>query len=172
MKKNRYNALLLGAILAMSVSMSACGNNANTNSNTDTEISAIQNAGNIQQNSNQETEVAFKTGVYSGTYTKEAMGSEIVYKYSFDLKEDNTYTYQVAFDMSGKEYTNEEIGTYTVEGTLLTLTPETPLKDLDASITGKIQDGKITVTRCVSSFASAQQEIEAVFGAEHSTNAE
>ncbi len=107
--------------------------------------------------------VAIAVGTYAGSYTKEAMGSEVVYEYTLTLNEDNTYAYHVSFEMGGTEYPEDEAGTYAVEGTTVTLTPEAPLKELDATITvTSTETGKINFARCVSSFASAQVELEAV----------
>lgn len=172
---------LLSMLLVVSMvgaMMTGCGNK-ETNTDTTADTSVVDTSAAATQ---QETEsgalaatetteaedpaegVEIAAGTYAGSYTKEAMGSEIVYNYTLTLKEDNTYVYNVSFEMSGTEYPEEETGTYAAEGTTLVLTSETPLKDLDTAITvTSAEAGKIHFSRCVSSFASAQVDLEASF---------
>ena len=127
-----------------------------------TATETIENADRLETESNAEG-VEIVAGMYAGSYIKEAMGSEIEYNYTLILKEDNTYNYHVSFEMGGTEYPEEETGTYAAEGTSILLTPATPLKELDTTITvTSTEAGKINFSRCVSSFASAQVELEAV----------
>lgn len=179
MKAKKLLSMLL-AVSMIGAMMTGCGSkteDANTatadtatvdTTTVDTTAEATTEAGTEAADGAVETTEAVEAGVeiaagtYAGTYTKEAMGSEIVYEYSLILNEDNTYNYQVSFVMGGEEYPEEEAGTYTIEGNVITLTPAEPLKDLDAAITvTSAEAGKINFTRCVSSFASAQVDLEA-----------
>lgn len=124
--------------------------------NTEEVVTGAENTENVEN-------VAIATGIYAGSYTKEAMGSEIVYEYTLTLNEDNTYAYHVAFEMGGTEYPEDETGTYAVEDTTVILTPATPLKEADTAITvTSTEAGKINFLRCVSSFASEQVMLEAI----------
>ncbi len=173
MKAKKIFSMLL-VVSMVGAMMAGCGNketNADTTSDTsvvDTSAAATQQeTESVDSTETVETEsdaagVEIAAGSYTGSYIKEAMGSEIIYNYTLTLKEDNTYIYHVSFEMGGTEYPEEETGTYAAEGTSIVLTPETPLKDLDTAITvTSAETGKIHFSRCVSSFASAQVDLEA-----------
>ena len=177
---------VLGVLVAVSMvgaMMTGCGDKAEgTNVNTaDTASEATTEAGTetvevteiietteVETAENTEAEsakvgVEIAAGTYAGSYTKEAMGSEIVYEYTLALNEDGTYNYHVSFEMGGKTYPEEETGTYTTEGNIITLTSAAPLKESDASIiVTSAEAGNIQFSRCVSSFASEQVALEAV----------
>lgn len=60
---------------------------------------------------------------YEGTHTVSAMGSDVVYSYSVTFM-NGTYKMVSNFTMGEEPYTFEETGTYSVEGNVLTITPE------------------------------------------------
>ena len=101
-----------------------------------------------------------KAGTYTGTYEKMAMGSKLVYNFTMELKEDGTYTHKVSYTMMGKEYMESETGTYTVEGSRITLT-----NDKETIMNGTVNaDGTITVTRRASAMASSDIDITYTYG--------
>lgn len=104
--------------------------------------------------------VMVKTGVYGGTLSKNAMGGTVVYSYTLTLNADNTYTYYVEFPMGENVYQATETGTYTAEESVLTLTSSD-----NVVMTGTIKNSEVvTVTRKVSSFASANDTLNFQYG--------
>lgn len=103
-----------------------------------------------------ESRPSFQTGTYSGSHKKEvaAMNTTIVYKYSITFQADNTYQYKVSFSAMGEDVTETESGTYSVDGTSLSMTSEDGTKT-----SGKIAGNKISISRVVSSFASSTDTI-------------
>lgn len=99
-------------------------------------------------------ESSFSVGVYSGGHKMQAMGSELPYTYTLQFKEDGTYHYKVSFVVGGENYTEEEDGTYSINGTAITLTSSTGIV-----MSGSYSDGEISITRKVSSFASTDAVI-------------
>ncbi|XMB72280.1 hypothetical protein RJI07_09260 [Mycoplasmatota bacterium WC30] len=92
---------------------------------------------------------------YVGTHTVSAMGSDVVYVYIIKLAH-GMYNFCSEFEMGGESYNYLETGTYTVEGTALTLTPEG-----ESAVVGSIGDGEITISIKASSMASrADQTLE------------
>ncbi|HAQ56375.1 MAG TPA: hypothetical protein DCR44_03080 [Acholeplasmatales bacterium] len=63
-------------------------------------------------------------GDYAGSHTVSAMGSEVVYDYSLKLKTGCEYAFVSRFKMGGADYVFEEAGTFAVDGSVLTVTPE------------------------------------------------
>ena len=107
-----------------------------------------------------------KTGTYSGTYTKTAMGSQVVYAYSMILNADSTYRYSVTFNMMGNEYNESENGTYKVDGSTLMLVAAD-----GTQMAGTVNsNGTISVTRKVSSFAADTVALNFVYGDVPETN--
>lgn len=103
-----------------------------------------------------ESRPTFQTGTYSGSHKKEveAMNTTIVYKYSITFQADHTYQYKVSFSAMGEDVTETESGTYSVEGSSLSMTSEDGTKT-----SGKIAGNKITISRVVSSFAASTDTI-------------
>ncbi len=86
---------------------------------------------------------------YAGTHTVSAMGSDVVYNYTI-VFEYGTYTFHSSFEMGGTVYTYDETGTYSVEGTVITATP-----DGDVAAAGAILfDGSIEFPVKASSMGS------------------
>jgi hypothetical protein len=63
-------------------------------------------------------------GDYAGSHTVSAMGSEVVYNYSLKLKTGCEYAFTSNFQMSGVDYVFEEVGTFEVSDSAITITPE------------------------------------------------
>ena len=61
-------------------------------------------------------------GVYDGTHTVSAMGSDVVYTYYYDFN-DGSYSFKSEFEMGGTEYSYEESGTYVVTDNGIAFTP-------------------------------------------------
>lgn len=107
------------------------------------------------------TETVPKTGTYSATLSKMAMGKEVIYTCTMTLNADGTYQYTVKFNMMGNPYEQTENGTYTADGSALTFTAEDGTKT-----TGMAGDeSTFAVTRKASSFASALDVLKFTFGA-------
>lgn len=104
-----------------------------------------------------------QTGTYTGVYTKVSqMAGEVEYTYSMTLSKDGNYAYDVSFPMGEEVYSNEEAGTYVVDGESITFTPsaETKFKNDEDTYTGTVKEGIMeTVTKCVSNFASTPTEL-------------
>lgn len=103
---------------------------------------------------------AVQTGVYSGTYATTAMGSTVTYYCTLTVNADDTYAYTVEFNMMNNDYQQTESGTYAAEENSLTLTRS------DGYVMGGTinEDGTLSVTRKVSSFASAEVTINFTYG--------
>lgn len=88
--------------------------------------------------------------IYVGTHTVAAMGSEVDYVYIIKMSH-GTYSLHSMFTMADTDYTFDEVGTYSVEGVNLTMTP-----DGETAVTGTIGDGTITIAIKASSMASRE----------------
>ncbi len=103
----------------------------------------------------------FQEGTYTGTAQKSigAMGSTVSYDITLTLS-DGSYSYSVDITVSGgMSYSGTETdrGTYTVEGNTLTMTGG----DLTGAAVG--DEGKLTITGKLSSFAGASDTAELTF---------
>ena len=80
--------------------------------------------------------------IYSGTHTVSAMGGmEIIYNYTMTFIE-GEYEFYSTYEMGGAPYDFEETGTYTLEGSVLAITPSE-----GTAIAGTLnQDGSIEVS--------------------------
>lgn len=105
-------------------------------------------------------------GEYVGSYTKTAMGSAVTYNYSLVLKAGNGYEFLSTFTMGGTPYSFIEIGTFSLENGVFTMTPDKQTnmagEYLDASdktpVVGSLADGQITVAVKGSAMASSRTE--------------
>lgn len=112
-----------------------------------------------KEKESEEQEGAFKTGTYGGNHTTTAMGTTLVYGCSLTFQEDGTYSYTVTFNMMGSSYRESESGTYTVNGSLLTLTSS------DGTVmSGSVGGNTVSITRKVSSFAFSPATITLTYG--------
>lgn len=107
----------------------------------------------------------FRTGTYYGTLSKQAMGTQIDYEFYFIFNEDKTYSYHVEFVMGGETYEQDENGVYEVVGTAIAIIPE-GVTERENYITGAVTgEGKATVTRKISTFATKADTVEITLGA-------
>lgn len=107
----------------------------------------------------------FRTGTYYGTLSKQAMGTQIDYEFYFIFNEDRTYSYHVEFVMGGEAYEQDENGVYEVVGTAIAIIPE-GVTERENYITGAVTgEGKATVTRKISTFATKADTVEITLGA-------
>lgn len=107
----------------------------------------------------------FRTGTYYGTLSKQAMGTQIDYEFYFIFNEDRTYSYHVEFVMGGETYEQDENGVYEVVGTAIAIIPE-GVTERENYITGAVTgEGKATVTRKISTFATKADTVEITLGA-------
>ena len=91
-------------------------------------------------------------GDFSGSHTVTAMGSEIEYNYTLSLKSGCNYQFVSDFNVSGDASSYEETGTYSIDGTTLTLTPE----GADAIVGTINSDGSIDISIKASSMAERE----------------
>ncbi len=111
-------------------------------------ISIPIKASSMATRGDQELTEVLVSRIYVGSHSVSAMGSEVVYNYQMTLMH-GSYTFASEFEMGGEMYQYHEFGTYAVDGTTLTLTP-----DGEAAVTGSIADGSITVGIKASAMAS------------------
>jgi hypothetical protein len=95
--------------------------------------------------------------IYVGTHDVSAMGSAVTYVYQMTFAHGNYHFYS-EFEMAGTLYNFIEVGTYAVDGTTLTITP-----DGGEAVTGTIgQDDTISIGIKASAMASrAERQLEA-----------
>jgi hypothetical protein len=86
--------------------------------------------------------------IYVGTHDVSAMGSAVTYVYQMTFAHGNYHFYS-EFEMAGTLYNFIEVGTYAVDGTTLTITP-----DGGEAVTGTIGDGTVTIGVKASAMAS------------------
>ncbi|MFA5006733.1 MAG: hypothetical protein WC509_04660 [Candidatus Izemoplasmatales bacterium] len=87
---------------------------------------------------------------YAGTHTVSAMGSEVVYEYTITFDVLGNYAFHSDFMMGEEPYTFDEVGTFTVEGLVITITPEG-----GTALPGTIHaDGSLTLNVKASSMGS------------------
>ena len=100
-----------------------------------------------------------KTGTYGGNYTTTAMGSSLTYAVSMNFFENGTYSYTVKFNMMGSAYTESESGTYTVNGSTITL-----VSSEGTTMNGTVNGNSISITRYVSTYAFSPATITLTYG--------
>jgi hypothetical protein len=71
-----------------------------------------------------EVEDAVVLGNYVGSHQVSAMGTEITYHYYLKFSDSGEYVFHSIYDMEGTLYWYDEEGTYSVEGTTLSMTPD------------------------------------------------
>lgn len=97
------------------------------------------------------TPTALTYGVaYAGTHTVSAMGSDVVYNYTITFDLFGNYAFHSAFTMSEVDYTFDEVGTFTLVGTVLTTTPVDGVA-VDGTLNA---DGSVTVSVKASSMGA------------------
>lgn len=112
-----------------------------------------------KEEADEKDSTGFQTGTYGGTYTTTAMGSSLTYSCTITFRKDGTYTYTVKFRMMGQTYTENENGTYKVQGNALTLTSS------DGTVmNGSVSGNQISITRKASSFAFSTASITFTYG--------
>ncbi len=62
-------------------------------------------------------------GNYVGTHSVSAMGGEVVYNYLMTFDDEGGYQFHSVYTMSEVEYTFDEVGTFSVAGNVITITP-------------------------------------------------
>ena len=101
-----------------------------------------------------EMQAANHLGVYAGGHETAGMGSAIAYTYSVELKADESYELKSYFIMGDALYEFIEVGTYSVEGAKLVITPAG-----EEAIEGTVNsDGSITVGVKPSQMARSRTE--------------
>jgi hypothetical protein len=105
-------------------------------------------------------------GNYVGTHTVSAMGSTVVYNYILRFADDGTYTFHSIFVMGEENYWYDEAGVFTVDGNVLTLTPE----GLEPVVGSVDVDGNLTIGVKASAMGSRTERTLVPSGIEYGQN--